>query len=130
LRCCAIRTNNLNLDIDLDKSLRQWIDVDKTRVNRAGETTKLGDETDISLVDRLVWVWTAEATWNSSESTHASTESVDHRSIPSVGFNFLSIWLDDLCIRGLKILATWWLDLDEARVIAVHASYWRLSVGL
>jgi hypothetical protein len=42
-------TNNLNLDINLDKLLAERIDLDQTRIDRSVEATKLGDQTDIAL---------------------------------------------------------------------------------
>jgi len=98
---CAIHTNNLNLDIDLDESLGKRVYVNKTRVDSAGETTELGDESDISLIHRLVWVWATETSWNGSEGAEAGTEGVDHRSVPSMRLDFLCIWLDNLSIRRL-----------------------------
>lgn len=50
-RALQKHTNYLDLDVDLDQLLRQRIDADKTGVNCAVEATKLGDETNVSLMD-------------------------------------------------------------------------------
>lgn len=63
--------NNLDLDIDLDETLRERVDVDETWVDGAREATELGDETDITLVDGLVGVGTDDAARNGTTSTDA-----------------------------------------------------------
>lgn len=57
--------HNLNLDIDLDEALGERVDLDETWVNGAVETTELGDETNVALRDRLVWVRAANTGWES-----------------------------------------------------------------
>ena len=52
----CFRTDNLNLDIDLDQALGQWVDLDETWVHGTRESTEFGDETDITLRDWLVSV--------------------------------------------------------------------------
>ena len=69
--------DNLDLDIDLDETLRERVDFDKTWVDGAIETTEFGDETDVALRDGLVWVGAADAAWDGAEGTNAGTESVD-----------------------------------------------------
>jgi hypothetical protein len=69
--------DNLDLDIHLNKLLRQRVDIDETWVDSACETSKLCDETDVSLVYRLVGVRADDAAWNSSYGTDAATEGVD-----------------------------------------------------
>ena len=64
-------TNNLNLDIHLDKLLRQRVDLDKTRIDSAIEATELGNETDVSLADWLVWVGAYDTAWDGSTETNA-----------------------------------------------------------
>jgi hypothetical protein len=64
-----IRTNNLNLDIDLDETFAERIDSDQTRINSAVESTELRDQTDITLRNRFVGVRTDDAARNS---THCS----------------------------------------------------------
>jgi len=63
--------DNLNLNVDLDKTFGERIDVDKTRVNCSGESTELGDQTDVTLTDWLIWVWTNDAAWDGATSTNA-----------------------------------------------------------
>jgi hypothetical protein len=69
--------NNLDLDVDLDKRFRERVDLDETRVDSASETTELGDETNVSLLDGLVRVRAAETARNGSESTDGRAEGVD-----------------------------------------------------
>ena len=66
-----IRTNNLNLDIDLDKTFTEWVDLDKTRINSSVESTKFGNQTNITLRDRFVGIRTYHAAGNSSHSSNA-----------------------------------------------------------
>lgn len=46
--------DDLDLDVDLDEVLGEWVDLDKTGIDCTRETAELGDQTDISLCDRLV----------------------------------------------------------------------------
>lgn len=62
--------HDLDLDIDLYELFGERVDLDKTRVDGASETTELGDETNITLVDRLVGVRAAKAAGNGTESTN------------------------------------------------------------
>ena len=50
------RTNNLDLDIDLDQLLGQRVDLHETRVHCAIEAAEFGDQPDITLADWLVGV--------------------------------------------------------------------------
>lgn len=59
-------TNDLDLNINLNQLLRQWVDFDKTRVNSSVKTTEFRDKPDISLIDWSIWVWAAETAWNSA----------------------------------------------------------------
>lgn len=106
-------TNNLDLDIDLSERLRQRVDLDKTRIDGASETTELGDKTNITLLDRLVRVGAADAARNGSESTDSRAERVDHAAIPAGVGGIFGIRLDDLRIRWLQIFATRRLDVDD-----------------
>jgi len=130
--------NNLNLDIDLNERFGERVDLDKTRVDGTSETSKLGDETDVTLLDRLVWIRAADAARNRTKSTDSRTEGVDHATIPAGARGILSIGLDNLRVRRLKVLATWWLDLDDRvvdtsvgrRDVAVGRPLDRVAVGL
>jgi hypothetical protein len=64
-----IHTNDLNLDIDLNKTFTERVDLDETGINSAIESTEFGDETDVTLRDRFVGVRTANA---AGESAHGS----------------------------------------------------------
>ena len=76
--------DNLDLDVDLDEALREGVDLDKTWVDGAVEATKLGDETDVSLGDGLVWVWANDAARDGSEGTDAASERVDWGFVRSI----------------------------------------------
>jgi hypothetical protein len=52
----TLRTNDLDFDVNLDKTLAEGIDFDKTRVDCAIKPPKLGDQTDITLRYRLIWI--------------------------------------------------------------------------
>jgi hypothetical protein len=41
--------NDLDLDIDLDKTFTERVDLDETGINSAIESTEFGDETDVTL---------------------------------------------------------------------------------
>lgn len=69
--------NDLNLDIDLDNALRQRINFDQAWVNSLVEAAKFGDEADVALVDILVRVGAADATWNGAESTDEGSQTVN-----------------------------------------------------
>ena len=64
-----VHTNDLNLNINLNETFAERVDLDKTGINSAIETTEFGDETDVTLRDRFVRVRTANAT---GESSHGS----------------------------------------------------------
>jgi hypothetical protein len=106
-------TNNLDLDIDLSKRLRQRVDLDKTRVDGARKATELGDKTNITLVDGFVGVRAAKTAGNGTESTNGRTKSVDHATIPASARCILGVGLNDLSVRWLEVLATWRLDIDD-----------------
>jgi hypothetical protein len=72
-----IHTNDLNLDIDLNESFTEWVDLDETGVNSAIESTELGDQADVTLRDRFIGVRTANAAGESSHSSNARAQGVD-----------------------------------------------------
>lgn len=63
--------NNLNLDVDLDDALREGVDLDETGVDGLVEAAKLGDETDVALVDVLIRVGAADTARNGSQGSNA-----------------------------------------------------------
>ena len=69
--------DNLNLNVNLNKSFRQRIDVDKTRIDSSCEFPELRDQTNVTLADRLVWIGTDNAAGNGSCETNARSKSVD-----------------------------------------------------
>ena len=66
-----IHTNNLNLDIDLNKTFTERVDLNETGINSAIESTEFGDQTNITLRDRFVWVRTTDA---AGEGAHSSNK--------------------------------------------------------
>jgi hypothetical protein len=72
-----IRTNNLDLDIDLDETFTERVDLDKAGVDCTIEATEFGDQTDVTLGDRLVWVGAADAAWECAHGSNALAEGVD-----------------------------------------------------
>lgn len=69
--------DNLDLDVDLDKTLAEGVDLDQTGVDSLVETAELGDEADVTLTDTLVRVGAADAAGNGTERTDARAEGVD-----------------------------------------------------
>ena len=69
--------DNLNLDIDLNKALRERVDVNETRVDGTCKLAELGDKTDITLRHRLVRVGADDTTRNSAAETDAGAERID-----------------------------------------------------
>jgi hypothetical protein len=67
----------LNLDVDLDQVLAEGVDLDQAGVDGLVEAAKLGDETDVALLDRLVGVGADEAAGDGTEGTDAGAKSVD-----------------------------------------------------
>jgi hypothetical protein len=67
----------LDLDIDLNQAFGKRIDLDQTRVYGAREFAKLGDQTDISLRYRFVWVRANDTAGNGTDETDAGAKAVD-----------------------------------------------------
>lgn len=65
----GIRTNNLNLNIDLNKTFAERVDLDKSGINSAVKATELRNQANISLGHRFVWVWTDNTAGNSTQSS-------------------------------------------------------------
>lgn len=55
---------DLDLHIDLNESLAERVDLDQTGVDSLVETTELGDETNMALVDVLIRVGADDAAGN------------------------------------------------------------------
>jgi hypothetical protein len=64
-----VHTNDLNLDVDLNETFAEGVDLDETGINSAIESTEFGDQTDVTLRDRFVGVGTANA---AGECSHGS----------------------------------------------------------
>lgn len=77
LKFADIRTNNLNLDINLNKTFTERVDLDETGIDSTIESTELGDQTDVTLRDGFVGVRTANAAGESSKSSNARAQGVD-----------------------------------------------------
>jgi hypothetical protein len=73
----ARHLDDLDLDIDLDEALGERIDVYETGVDGASEFAELGDEADITLRNRFVWVGTHNAARNGAAEANAGPEAVD-----------------------------------------------------
>lgn len=71
--------DNLDLDVDLDETLGQGIDLDQARVDCLVEFAKLGDQADVALADILIRVGAADATRNRAQGAHAGAEGVDYQ---------------------------------------------------
>ena len=71
-------TNYLDLDINLNETLGQRIDLDKTRVNSAVKSPKLGHKPDIALRNGLVWIRADDAARNSSAETDTCAKRVNY----------------------------------------------------
>lgn len=76
--CTDLRTNNLDFDVNLDKAFAERIDLDETRVDCAIKPTKLGDQTDITLRNRLVWIGADNAARDRSHGTDTVSKSGDY----------------------------------------------------
>lgn len=68
----------LDLDINLDETLAERIDIDQTGVDSLVELAELGDETNITLLDVLVWVGADDAAGNGTHASNESTEGIDY----------------------------------------------------
>jgi hypothetical protein len=64
-------TNNLDLDIDLDELLGQWVDLHETGIHSSCESPELGDQTHVSLTDWLVRIGTDDTARNGAECSNA-----------------------------------------------------------
>lgn len=73
----GVHTNNLDLNIHLDKALAERINLDQARVDSAVESTKLSNQTNITLRDRLVWIRAANAARNGTHGSDTLTQCVD-----------------------------------------------------
>lgn len=62
---------NLDLDVDLNEPLAEGVDLDQAGIDCFVETTELGDEADLALVDVLVGVGADDAARNSTQSSNA-----------------------------------------------------------
>jgi len=65
-----IRTNNLNLDIDLDETFTKGVDLDETGINSAIESTEFGDQANITLRDGFVGVRTDDAAGDGTQGSN------------------------------------------------------------
>jgi hypothetical protein len=54
-------TNNLNLDIDLEETFAERVDLDETGIDCTVESTELSDQTNGTLRDGFVGVGAADA---------------------------------------------------------------------
>ncbi len=75
--------DDLDLDVHLDQPLGKRIDLDEARVDGAVETTELGDQSNIALVDGLIGIRADDAAGHSAAGTYNLAQSVycERRSI-------------------------------------------------
>lgn len=112
---------NLNLHVDGDEILAERVDADKTWVNGLVELAKLGDKTDVALLDTLERVGADDATRDGATGSYAGPESIGygggqyllhltdddrkskctHSAVPALG---VGIGSNDSGIAALKIL--------------------------
>lgn len=71
--------DDLDLDVDLNKALRQGVDLSQTGVDRLVKLAELGDQADVALADVLIRVGAADAAWDRTEGSHAGAEGVDYQ---------------------------------------------------
>lgn len=107
------RTDNLNLDVDVEDSLGERIDLDQAWIDGPREATELGDETDFSLVYRLKDAGADDAARNGAQVSDDGAEGVLHVAVPCMSVTLLIVGLDGTRVRRLKVLSLRRLDLDE-----------------
>merc|ERR1711937_327038 len=98
---------DLDLDIDLDQTLGEGVDLDEAGIDGLVESTKLGDETDVALVDALVWVGADDAAGDGAQGTNDGAKGVDHAPVPALG---AGLGRDGGCVAALQILLLGRLD--------------------
>lgn len=97
------RTNDLDLDVDLDKCLGERIDLDEAWVYRSGEPPELGNQTYLTLLHRFVRVGKEDATGNGTQCPKDRTQSVDHAAIPAMRRCILAARREHLRVRWLQV---------------------------
>lgn len=125
------RTDELDLDVDLNKPLRQGVDLHKTRIHCAVKAAEFGDQTNLSLKDCFVCIGADNAARNSATGADNNSKVVDHTTIPVVHQGILAVGLDNMTVGRLEILAAWRLDLDDGifgRAAAIQVVNWGLAV--
>ena len=120
--------HDLNLDIDLHERFGQRVDLDETGVDSTSEATELGDQTDVALLDGLVWVRAADAARNRTESTDGRAQGVDHAAVPASARGILGVGFDDLRVRWLEVFAARWLHVDDG-VVRASDGRGKVAVG-
>ena len=109
--------DDLDLDIDLEQALGQRIDLDQTWIDGACESAELGNQTDVTLRNWSVRVWTNDAARDCAEGSKAVAQSVNHGTVPAMLRGIFGVRLDDLRIRWLKVFTSGWLNLDNGLVM-------------
>lgn len=75
--------------------------------------SKLGNQTNFTLFDRLERVGAAEAARNRTHTTDKRAQTVDHTRIPAMGSGILSILFDLMGVSGLQVIGTRRLHVDQ-----------------
>lgn len=104
--------DELDLDVDLNETFGQRVDLDETRVDGAREAAEPGDQTHVALIDGLIRVRADDAAWNRTAGTDDVAQGVDHAAVPAVGAGIFALRVDDLRVRGLQVLLLGWLHCN------------------
>ncbi len=133
-----VHTHNLDLDIDLDETFAERVDLDEAGIDGAIESTELGDQAHVTLRHRLVRVRTADAAGEGAHGSNARSQSVDcarrpsvslapwggdrvmlltHASVPAM-VALVALSHERLGIAGLQVLSSRRLHVDHGVVEA------------
>lgn len=77
LTLADIRTDDLNLDIDLNEAFGERVDLDKARINSTIESTELRNQTDVTLRNGFVWVRADNTARNGAHSSNTRAQGID-----------------------------------------------------
>jgi hypothetical protein len=106
--------DDLDLDVDGEEVLAEWVDLDKTGVDRAFEASKSRYETDLTLVDGLEGVGAADTAGNGTAETDTFSQAVHQFRVPAVRIRVIIIVLDCCSIARLQVAQAGKLDIHEA----------------
>jgi hypothetical protein len=85
-----MRTNNLNLDIDLEETFAERVNFDETRIDCAVESTEFGDQANVALRYGFVRIGAADTTRKGAHSSNTCAQCVDWQTLlATIGGAFL-----------------------------------------